>query len=57
MPKTDTSKLRPKFEFLKRKIKTDAKKQNDLYVNNLICDSKANPGDFYRYISSQNTDT
>ena len=28
-------------------------KQRDLYVNNLVGDVKANPGDFYRYINSQ----
>ena len=33
------------------------KKQHDLYVNNLVGDTKANPVDFYRYISSQKKDT
>ena len=31
----------------------DVRKQHDLYVNNLVGDVKANPGDFYRYINSQ----
>ena len=33
------------------------KKQNDLYVNKLVGDIKANPRDFYRYINSQRKDT
>ena len=43
MAKTiDKSKLRSKFEFLRRKIKAGAKKQDDLYGNNLVGDIKAN---------------
>ena len=30
---------------------------DDLYVNNLAGDIKANPRDFYRYINSQKKDT
>ena len=47
------SKLRSKFETLRREIKADIRKQHDLYVNNLDGDVKANPRDFYRYINSQ----
>ena len=55
--KTGSSKLRSKFETLRREIKADIRKQQDLYVNNLLGDVKANPRDFYRYISSQKKDT
>ena len=55
--KTDSSKLRSKFETLRRETKADVRKQHDLYVNNLIDDVKANPRDFYRYINSQKKDT
>ena len=55
--KTGSSKLRSKFETLKRDIKTDVRKQHDLYPYNLVGDVKANPRDFYRYISSQKKDT
>ena len=51
--KTDSSKLRSKFETLRREIKADVRKQHDLYENNLFGDVKANPRDFYRYINSQ----
>ena len=51
--KTNSKKLRTKFETLRREIKDDVRKQHDLYVNNLIGDVKANPRDFYRYINSQ----
>ena len=50
---TGSSKLRSKFETLRREIKADVRKQHDLYVNNLVGDVKANPRDFYRYINSQ----
>ena len=50
--KTGSSKLRSKFEILRREIKADVRKQHDLYVNNLG-DVKANPRDFYRYINRQ----
>ena len=55
--KTGSSKLRSKFETLRREIKADVKKQHDLYVNNLVSDIKVNPRDFYRYINSQKKDT
>ena len=55
--KTGNSKLRSKFETLRREIKADVRKQHDLYVNNLVGDVKANPRDFYRYIYSQKKDT
>ena len=55
--KTGISKLRSKFETLRREIKADVRKQHDLYVNNLVGDVKANPRDFYRYINSQKKDT
>ena len=50
--KTGSSKLRSKFETLRREIKVDVKTQHDLYVNNLVGDVKVNPRDFYRYINS-----
>ena len=55
--KTGSSKLRTKFETLRREIKADVKKQHDLYVNNLVGDIKTNPRDFYRYINGQKKDT
>ena len=55
--KTGSSKLRAKFESLRRETKADVKKQHDLYVNNLVGDIKANPRDFYRHINSQKKDT
>ena len=55
--KTGRSKLRSKFETLRREIKADVRKQHDLYVSNLVGDVKANPRDFYRYINSQKKDT
>ena len=54
--KTDSKKLRSKFETLSREIKDDVRKQHDLYINNLVGDVKANPRDFYRYINSQKKD-
>ena len=54
--KTDSKKLRSKFETLRLEIKDDVGKQDDLYVNNLVGDVKANPRDFYRYINSQEKD-
>ena len=55
--KTGSSKLKSKFETLRREIKADVRKQHDLYVNNLVGDVKANPRDVYRYINSQKKDT
>ena len=55
--KTGSSKLRSKFETLRREIKADVRKQHDLYVNNLVGDVKANLRDFCRYINSQKKDT
>ena len=54
--KTGSSKLRSKFETLRREIKADVRKQHDLYVNNLFGDVKTKPRDFYRYINSQKKD-
>ena len=51
--KTGSSKLRSKFETLRKEIKADIRKQHDLYMNNLVGDVKANPRDFYRYSNSQ----
>ena len=51
--KTGSSKLRSKFETLRREIMSEVRKQHDLYVNNLVGDVKANPRDFCRYINSQ----
>ena len=55
--KTGSSKLRSKFETLRREIKADLRKQHDLYMNNLVGDVKAKPSDFYRYVNSQKKDT
>ena len=55
--KTDSSKLRSKFETLRREIKADVRKHHNFHVNNLVGDDKANPRDFYRYINSQKKDT
>ena len=55
--KTSSSKLRSKFETLRRDIRADVRKQHDLYVNNLVGDVKVNPRDVYRYINSQKKDT
>ena len=55
--KTGSSKIRSKFETLRREIKADVRKQQDLYVNNLVGDVTANPSDFYRYTNSQKKDT
>ena len=54
---TGSSKLRSKFETLRREIEADVRKQHDLYVNNLVGDVKANPRDSYRYINNQKKDT
>ena len=53
MKKTGSSKLRSKFETLRREIKADVKKQHNLKVNYLVGDIKANPRDFYRYINGK----
>ena len=55
--KTGSSKLRSKFETLGKEIKSNVKKQHDLYVNNLVGNIKANPRDFYPYINGQKKDT
>ena len=54
--KTGSSKLKSKFETLRREIKVDVKKQHDLYVSNLVGDIKAIPRDFYHYINGQKID-
>ena len=51
--KTGSSKLRSKFETLRREIKADVRKLHNSYVNNLVGDVKANPREVYRYINSQ----
>ena len=43
--KTGSAKIRSKFETLRRKIKANIRKQNGLYVNNLVGDVKANHRD------------
>ena len=50
--KSGSAKIRAIFETLRREIKADIRKQHDLYVNNLVGDVKANPKDFYRYITN-----
>ena len=51
--KTGSSKLRSKFETLRREIKADVRKQHHSFVNNLVDDVKANPRDFYRFNNRQ----
>ena len=41
--KTGSSKLRSKFENLRREIKTDIRKQHDLYVNNWLVMLRGTP--------------
>ena len=41
--KTGSSKLRSKFETLRREIKAEVRKKHDLYVNNLVGDVKETP--------------
>ena len=41
--KTGSSKLRSKFETVKREIIAEVRKQHDLYVNNLVGDVKQTP--------------
>ena len=56
-PKTTNRGNQGKNESLRREIKADVKKQNDLYVNNFVGGIKANPRDFYLYINSQKKNT
>ena len=44
--KSGSAKVRGKFETLRKEIKSDIRKQHDVYVNNLVGDVKANPKDF-----------
>ena len=55
--KTCSSKLRSKFETLRREIKADVRNQHEMYVNNLVGDVKASPRNFYLYINSQKKKT
>ena len=48
-----SSKLRLKFESLRREIKADFWKQNPLCVNNLVYTVKANPIYLYRYTNTK----
>ena len=41
--KTGSSKLRTKFETLRREIKADVRKQHDLYINNLVGELRQTP--------------
>ena len=54
--KTGNSRLKTRFQELRKKIKIEIKKQHDLYVNNLVGDIRANPRNFYRYANSQRKD-
>ena len=54
--KTGNSRLKTRFIELRKEIKTEIKNQQDLYVNNLVGDIKANPSNFYRYTNSQKKD-
>ena len=55
--KTGNSRLKTRFQELRKEIKTDIKKQHELYVNNLVGDTRANPRNFYRYTNSQRKDS
>ena len=55
--KTGSAKIRSKFEYLRREIKADIRKQHDFYVNILVGDFNADPRDFSSYINSQKKDT
>ena len=55
--KTGNSMLKTRFQELRKKIKTEIKKQHDLYVNNLVGDIRSNPRNFYRYANSQRKDS
>ena len=44
--KTGSSKIRSKFETLRREIKADVRKQHDLYMNNLVGGVTVKPRDF-----------
>ena len=54
--KSGSAQIRAKFETLRREIKADIRKQDDLNVNNLVGDVMANPKDFYQYINSRKKD-
>ena len=54
-PRSNLANLGQNLKSLRREIKADVKKQHDLYVNNLVGDTKANPRDFYRYINKRKT--
>ena len=47
--KTGSSKFRSEFKELRQQIKSDIKKQHDLYDNKLVANIKVNPKGFYRY--------
>ena len=47
--KTANSRLKTRFQELRKGSETEIKKQHDLYVSNLVGDIRANPRNFYRY--------
>ena len=53
---TGSSKLRSKFESLRREIKADVRKQQALCVNNLVDDVNAYHRDFYWHINDKKKD-
>ena len=55
--KTGHNRLKTRFQELRKEIKTEIKRQHDLYVNNLVGDIRANPKNFYRYANSQRKDS
>ena len=55
--KTGNSRLKTRFQELRKKIKTEIKKQHNLYVNNLVGDIRANPRNFYKYANSKRKDS
>ena len=55
--KTGNSRLKTRFQELRKEIKTEIKRQHDLYVNNLVGDIRANSRNFYSYANSQRKDS
>ena len=54
--KTGNSRLKSRFQELRKEINTEIKKQHDLYVNSLAGDIRTNPRNFYRNVNSQRKD-
>ena len=54
--KTGKSSLKIRIQELSKEIKSEIKKEHDLYVNNLVGDIRANPRNFHRYTNIQSKD-